>query len=292
MDYSDWLKKVQLDANFRESLENSKTIASQVQRFSKFVIADVTDQIRRGKDIDLIIRELQSGFGIPKNHLERFSKSIQDQLKVYADFRAGSGRDLGIQISDSEFQRLSATVNFTNTIQQQTAQDVINSLEKGKNTPSIQKALASGSGVNQIENILRQGGLTVHAFTEARLALQQFNNLYSFSVSDQAGIDKFEYYGPNDAKVRPFCAGLVGLWFTKDQLTQMVNGLGYPVLIYCGGPNCRHEHLPVPVQFQQQFPEKSNVAFELSIYNQNAKRPVSVFTSPSNKETFDSAFAV
>ncbi len=287
MEYEDWLKSVRLDAKFRESLENSKKLVYQVKRFTSFVISDLTTQVRKGRNIDDIIKDLQSGFGIPKSRIKEFSAFIKDELNRYSEFRSTSGRDLGLTLSDSEFQRINAILNYETTIQQQAALDAVKTLQKAQQTPSIQRVLANGSGVNQIENLLRSGGMQYHAITEARLALQQFNSRYTYSVADQAQINIFEYYGPSDEKNRALCAALVGLWFTKDQLSNMDNGLGYSVLHYCGGPNCRHEPLPVPQQFQNQFPEKLSGNLELVQFAQDSKRPFSIFVTEENKQKLE-----
>jgi hypothetical protein len=48
-----------------------------------------------------------------------------------------------------------------------------------------------------------------------------------------------------DAKIREFCAEMVGRVFTLDALKGMDNGTGFPVVPHRGGPNCRHRLSPI-----------------------------------------------
>ncbi len=52
--------------------------------------------------------------------------------------------------------------------------------------------------------------------------------------------DRFVYLGPNDAKTRPFCAGLVGEVRTREQISELSNGQIPNSLLTGGGYNCRH----------------------------------------------------
>lgn len=48
-----------------------------------------------------------------------------------------------------------------------------------------------------------------------------------------------------DAKMREFCAEMVGHVFTLDALKALDNGTGFDVVPHRGGPNCRHRLSPI-----------------------------------------------
>lgn len=54
----------------------------------------------------------------------------------------------------------------------------------------------------------------------------------------------FLYAGPDDQRIRPYCAALVGKAVQENLLANTPNGTGLPPLIYCGGWNCRHTLIP------------------------------------------------
>jgi hypothetical protein len=57
-----------------------------------------------------------------------------------------------------------------------------------------------------------------------------------------AGFDNFVYDGPDDEKTRPFCHDILAMdknW-TVDEIVNLDNGQGLPVLTNMGGYNCRH----------------------------------------------------
>lgn len=55
----------------------------------------------------------------------------------------------------------------------------------------------------------------------------------------------FLYDGPDDGKVREFCADNVGKVFTMEALKALDNGTGFPVVPYLGGVRCRHRASPI-----------------------------------------------
>lgn len=70
---------------------------------------------------------------------------------------------------------------------------------------------------------------------------------------EQAGIEVlYLYSGPDDNLDRPFCDVCVGYAFTKKQIAALNNNQGLAVTTHCGGYNCRHEWVPVPVTFVER----------------------------------------
>ncbi len=68
-------------------------------------------------------------------------------------------------------------------------------------------------------------------------------------VAEQAGIDRFLYYGPLDRLARPFCRAHVNRVFSRLQIDEMDNGQVGPVFTYAGGYRCRHQLVAVPDGF-------------------------------------------
>jgi hypothetical protein len=57
--------------------------------------------------------------------------------------------------------------------------------------------------------------------------------------------ERFGYFGPVDAKTRPFCMERVGKVYTRAQIEDMDNGTGMPVMLTGAGWNCRHQWVAV-----------------------------------------------
>ena len=290
MNYQDWLKAVRRDARFREKLETSTRLIRQRERFVSFISATVDERLRRGQSIDEIIRETKALQLIPKDRVKEFTNAIRQNINTYAEFRKKSERDLGVNLSKSEIQQIQALSDFERKIEIQSALDTARALDRARLVPKIRKQLARGAGREQITQELRNSDLKAHAQVEANLALQEFNNRYSFAVANQSQIKTFEYYGPSDSKTRPFCLGLAGYRFQESQIEQMVNGLGFPVRETCGGPNFRHEWLAVPLQFQSEEPEKMVTEYEYVELGKNKRRPMRVYLTEENRARVKALF--
>lgn len=102
------------------------------------------------------------------------------------------------------------------------------------------------------------------ARTLAHTAVRQFDNAYMRAKTEDAGIDKYKWDGPNNPNSRPMCQhedtpagyyerpgkllGVPGmLWkvFTWEELRAMSNGQNLPVTTSLGGYNCVHYLTPV-----------------------------------------------
>lgn len=79
----------------------------------------------------------------------------------------------------------------------------------------------------------------------ADTALRSFDRFANSQLWAEAGIDRYRYLGPNDRTTRPFCRSHVNRIYTLAQIKAMNNGTRYSdVLIYAGGPRCRHSWIP------------------------------------------------
>ncbi len=75
-------------------------------------------------------------------------------------------------------------------------------------------------------------------------ATRQFDRTVTMETWTEAGINRFEYFGPKDNKNRPFCEDHVGKVYTYDQILKMNNDQSLPVITYGGGWRCRHTFQP------------------------------------------------
>lgn len=93
------------------------------------------------------------------------------------------------------------------------------------------------------------------ATTLASTALPGFYRTVANRGYDQiersSGTLEFTYFGPRDKLNRPFCKKLLvsaksGKRWTRGQIAEMDNGARQPkpVMLYCGGYNCRHQFGP------------------------------------------------
>ncbi|MBN9658639.1 MAG: hypothetical protein J0H49_10710 [Acidobacteria bacterium] len=91
------------------------------------------------------------------------------------------------------------------------------------------------------------GSFAENASSYADTALRTFDRVVSMETWDEAGIDRFRYFGPADNRNRPFCSSHVGKTYDLSAIRTMSNGAGRwsDVLRYGGGLRCRHVWAPV-----------------------------------------------
>jgi hypothetical protein len=82
-------------------------------------------------------------------------------------------------------------------------------------------------------------------------ALSGYYRMSGTLILDEAGVDLWEYYGPDDNITRPFCQmALQEEPKSKDEWDAMSDdplreGQPNPVSVYCGGYRCRHRLIPI-----------------------------------------------
>jgi hypothetical protein len=80
--------------------------------------------------------------------------------------------------------------------------------------------------------------------TEMNTTIAAFHSSVNAAKADELGLTLFEYVGPDDKVTRDFCEGLLNerdpAIYSIDEIREMDNGTGLPVLQYRGGYNCRH----------------------------------------------------
>lgn len=77
-----------------------------------------------------------------------------------------------------------------------------------------------------------------HATTIVNTARAAFSRGRAVGQALRLGLDTFRYDGAGAQ--RPFCVTRLGKTFTIDEIRQMDNGQGLPVMYYCGGWRCVH----------------------------------------------------
>lgn len=121
----------------------------------------------------------------------------------------------------------------------------------------VRRAIAAGLGAESFRRRLEE---KTDAFGEqfatvAQTQIAAYNNLLTFKIAEESGIETFLYSGPLNPTTRPFCRAHVGKIFTKEQILKMDNGQGLPVMETCGGYNCRHQW----VATEQEKPESKKI---------------------------------
>lgn len=114
---------------------------------------------------------------------------------------------------------------------------------------ALRQILDNGGEIGDVTRALRHTRIAAHqARTLANTALAQYDNATTFQLAKQAGITKYKYHGP--AAQREFCKALLatGRYYTLEEINRMDNAQGLPVWSSCGGYNCRHQWLAVPVR--------------------------------------------
>lgn len=115
-----------------------------------------------------------------------------------------------------------------------------------------------------------------HAGTYARTANMRFSRQVLKVKADEVGLRWFIYIGPFDSKKRPFCLGIVGGAFRRDQIEEMDNGQTGDAFSDGGGFNCRDTWSPTDKQLYDEInadPEGNASAFQREIQKQRPPAP-------------------
>lgn len=82
-----------------------------------------------------------------------------------------------------------------------------------------------------------------HAKQIARDSTMQFSRQVNAKINKK--YEYFQYRGPNDGALRPFCSAHIENVYTRDEIQALVNGQTPSVFTDGGGYNCRHVWRPV-----------------------------------------------
>jgi hypothetical protein len=89
--------------------------------------------------------------------------------------------------------------------------------------------------------------------TELTSRVSWFSQAVTNKKADDLGLDLWIYLGPVDGKTRPFCAKHAGKVYTTEERAGLINDMGMPADVYCGGYNCRHQWRPIRKEDSQAF---------------------------------------
>lgn len=99
--------------------------------------------------------------------------------------------------------------------------------------------------------------------TEINTSVGIFNKTLTTSRAKESGFELFLYVGPDDSVTRDFCQQVLGGTidglnkgvpiYTLDEIGSMDNGQISDTLISAGGYNCRHEFIPVSLEYAKEL---------------------------------------
>lgn len=94
------------------------------------------------------------------------------------------------------------------------------------------------------------------AVTQAQVAVGAYNQAWRRELAAQAELTHQLYYGTLKANSRHFCRAHLGRVFSDGQIAQMDNGQIDPASLFRGGYRCRHQWLPVDLEWSPELRAK------------------------------------
>ncbi len=230
----------------RRVIENLKlkfadNMKTKLVLFRKSVIREFDSISRREQFTPEALEQLTRKFGqqfkIPAPVMRQINGSVVDYQSqiagVWNDYFSSNTLNAG----RVDIDKMSALyqVDF----------DSINENSRKAIIKEIRAGVGAGVGYEAIRTKLTQRDFgDGEASTLANTALAQFDNAYMFDKASSAGITEFLYDGPRNPSSRGFCLKHLGNVYTIDEIKQMSNGQGLPVITACGGYNCVHYWTP------------------------------------------------
>jgi hypothetical protein len=86
---------------------------------------------------------------------------------------------------------------------------------------------------------------------EINTMISTFNRTVTANKAQELGFELMQYLGPDDQVTRPFCREVLSrdpAIYTIDEILEMDNEQGLPVLESGGGWNCRHQWRPITTE--------------------------------------------
>lgn len=207
-----------------------------MNRFSKELLEAIAKRYNEGKP-ELIkddLRRISRKFGIAFADADMERKRIEKQLadewtRDRSNDKIPKIKNTGAENNaDGAFARMRNSVN----------RDVKRAVDR-----AIKAKMPTAEAVKIIKRVL--GKLRANAATIGRTARMGKIRSDFIRKALADGIRKFRYVGPSGASgtmdgPRTFCQRNLGKAFTIEEILELNNGQGLPVLIYMGGYNCRH----------------------------------------------------
>lgn len=222
---------------------NLNSVADQFEK----KLNDLLSQNKVMQSIDVAAARAQvttlltdSGYYEVVNNL--LSKGYQDLIDgTLEDYKAYFGKTLAfnpVSLERLNKIREAKFLDWENIAQDQvtTFQRIMMNVSFGTQTAEQ----ASAAIASEIEE-----GMKRYASTWVETALAGWEREESNTLAMDAGIEYYEYIGPDDDITREFCQEHLGEVKTIDEWNSLDNGQIGPVSEYCGGHNCRHSLIPV-----------------------------------------------
>lgn len=183
--------------------------------------------------------------------LNKLGNIYLDELEsVQTELRLVTGKI--VPFSNFDADSIEALINFeTDAISNRVAEYV------GDLKPVMMRTIIGGERVNVSELVDTEDETIIRQIkTEIDTAVMAFSRTITIAKAEELGIDKFEYFGPDDKITREFCGHVLNGTldgferdspiYTSEEIDSMDNGQDLPVAEYCGGYNCRHRWLATP----------------------------------------------
>lgn len=228
-------------SDIRESIDN--TILSEAQGIIEEyqqIQLELSDAIKFTGVPDEVLQGLQSlAFQGFEEIANSYGQELADQMYQYT------------LTNRTQADMTKALRGKINGVYQEADQDEIDELVEIANfgtdearAEAIEK-LHSVYGSDKLGNNLRR-----YASTYVRDSAQQFSAQATIAMANEAGVEKFEYYGNSMKDTREHCRKHAGKVYTREEIYEIWGGDwkgksdGDPFIVR-GGYNCRHQWLPI-----------------------------------------------
>lgn len=229
----------------------SRDIKASEREIASFT--DILDNFLR-RNLKRLLRDLKSGetsaieaakmLGGLKSSLEQagLEEQIRGLNSVYGNeldrVRTLLGKTLGEDISFSNFDvdALEKLITFDVDATSATVSRYVDDVRS-----VLMKQVILGEKINPDDLIDgKSDAFRGRIETDLNTTVAGYSRAINQKKAADAGVTKFLYAGPDDERIRPFCAERVNRVFTLDEIKQWDNDQGLPAEVYLGGYNCRH----------------------------------------------------
>ncbi|MEW6653304.1 MAG: hypothetical protein AB1394_07520 [Bacteroidota bacterium] len=172
---------------------------------------------------------------IPRAHKESILRELKEtDIKIATVWEDYFSKETDYSFKPSDYSKLVASYSIDFP---QIDKDI-----KGSVLKTVRQSVRSNYSFEIIRSNLQRTGMdTAQIYTLGNTACSMFDNAVMFEKALQAGINKFKYDGPGLVeRSHDLCIKSYGKIFTYEEILQLDNGQGIPVLTSCGGYNCRH----------------------------------------------------
>lgn len=170
--------------------------------------------------------------------------AVTDMLVAVAD-------ELGAEFSPNSIGAVQRVANDVRVAMQSEWMAASDEIQR-----AVDIATVSGLELGDLVNVVAQklDTAAVRAETAINAAIMGAQRAAMLELSEDGGIDLFEYVGPTMGNVRDFCQAHVGKVFSRAFLDREDNGPNQPkpVSVYLGGYNCRHSLAPITREIAEE----------------------------------------